>query len=105
MFGIASKSIGCWNCSERFAPGAPSIMTESLPFRQAVVFLSAFVYWAGVWIQARRVQKQIGRSPNLRPRGAKEKMLWLGWFAVILVWLGEPFLIQRYGTVPALHLA
>jgi len=78
-------------------------MTEDLLLRRAVVFLSAFVYWAGVWIQARRVRKQIGRSPNLKPRGTKEKILWLGWFVVILVWLGQPFLIQR--ELPGLQLA
>src|SRR5260370_30454585 len=103
MFGTASKSIGCWNCSGRFAPGGPSIMTENLLFRTAVALLSAFVYCAGVWVQSRRVRKQIGRSPNLKPRGTREKMLWLGWFIVIFVWLGQPFLIQR--ELPGLHLA
>ncbi len=80
-------------------------MNDDLLFRRVVVSLSALVYWAGVWIQARRVRKQIGRSPNLKPRGAKEKMLWLGWFVVILVWLGQPFIIRRDQTVPGLQLA
>ena len=83
----------------------PSTMNESLFFRRVAVFLSAFVYWAGVWVQARRVRKRIGRSPNLKPRGAREKMLWLGWFVVILVWLGQPFLIQSDQAIPGLRLA
>ena len=80
-------------------------MNDDLLFRRVVVSLSALVYWAGVWIQARRVRKQIGRSPNLKPQGAKEKMLWLGWFVVILVWLGQPFIIHRDQAVPGLQLA
>lgn len=32
-------------------------------------------------------------------------MLWLGWFVVILVWLGQPFLIHHDQTVPGLQLA
>jgi len=65
--------------------------------RRAATFLSALIYWAGVYVQARRVRKEIGRSPNLKPRGPKEKLLWAGWFFVILIWLGQPFVIDRPG--------
>jgi protein-S-isoprenylcysteine O-methyltransferase Ste14 len=64
---------------------------EELFLRRAVVFVSALVYWAGVWIQARRVRRHIGRSPNLRPRGTKEKLLWAGWLFVAVVWFVQPF--------------
>jgi len=57
-----------------------------------VVSASGLLYWGGVLIQARRVRRHIGRSPNLKPRGLKEKTLWFGWFLVILVWIGQPFL-------------
>jgi len=80
-------------------------MSDNLPLRQTVVFLSAFIYWAGVLIQARRVRKQIGRSPNLKPRGTKEKLLWLGWFLVIMAWLIQPLLISRLRSWPGLELA
>jgi protein-S-isoprenylcysteine O-methyltransferase Ste14 len=67
---------------------APDILT--LP--RAVVFGSAVVYWMGVAVQARRVRRRIGRSPNTRPRGLKEKLLWGGWVFVVLAWLAVPFL-------------
>ncbi len=64
--------------------------------RQATVFGSALVYWTGVFVQARRVRKLIGRSANLKPRTSREKLLWIGWFLVIAAWLGQPILIA-YG--------
>jgi protein-S-isoprenylcysteine O-methyltransferase Ste14 len=66
---------------------------DDLFLRRAIVFGSAIVYWIGVFIQARRIRRQIGRSPNVKPRGPKEKVLWVGWFLVIAVWLGQPFAI------------
>jgi len=66
---------------------------EMLLLRKGLVFGSALVYWVGVFVQAHRISKRIGRSPNLRPRGSKEKLLWLGWFAVIVGWFGQPFLL------------
>ncbi len=67
---------------------------ETLWLRKAVVVGSALVYWAGVYIQARRVRHRIGRSPNIRPHGSKEKLLWLGWFVVIVGWIGQPFFLS-----------
>lgn len=66
---------------------------ETLLLRKGLVFGSALVYWVGVFVQAHRISRQIGRSPNVRPRGSKEKLLWLGWLAVIVGWLGQPFLL------------
>ena len=60
--------------------------------RRAIVLASALVYWGGVWVQARRVRKRIGRSPNLKPKGTKEWLLWLGWFVVIVGWIALPLL-------------
>jgi protein-S-isoprenylcysteine O-methyltransferase Ste14 len=59
---------------------------------RAVVFGSAVVYWAGVWVQSRRIRRRIGRSTNSRPRGAKEKLLWAGWIFVVAAWLALPLL-------------
>src|SRR6188474_1172680 len=78
--------------------------TEELQLRRVVVSVSGLLYWGGVLIQARRVRKQIGRSPNLKPRGSKEKVLWIGWFIVILTWIGQPFLISGSNSSPALHM-
>ena len=66
---------------------------DALLLRKAVVAGSGLVYWIGVLIQARRVRKQIGRSPNMIPRGTKERVLWLGWLLVIAVWIGQPFFV------------
>ena len=77
---------------------------EELQLRRVVVSVSGLLYWAGVLIQARRVHKQIGHSPNLKPRGAKEKALWLGWFFVIVVWVGQPFLVGDEASRPGLSL-
>jgi protein-S-isoprenylcysteine O-methyltransferase Ste14 len=66
---------------------------DELLLRKAVVAGSGLVYWAGVLIQAQRVRKQIGHSPNMTPRGTKELVLWLGWMLVIAVWIGQPFFV------------
>ena len=64
---------------------------DALLLRKAVVAGSGLVYWAGVLIQAQRVRRQIGRSPNMTPRTPKERALWIGWMLVIAVWIGQPF--------------
>jgi protein-S-isoprenylcysteine O-methyltransferase Ste14 len=66
--------------------------SEELFLRRAVVFGSALVYWVGVLVQARRVRRRIGRSPALKPRGTKERLLWAGWGLVIVAWMALPFL-------------
>jgi protein-S-isoprenylcysteine O-methyltransferase Ste14 len=70
--------------------------------RRLVCSGSCLIYWGGVWVQARRVRKRIGRSPNLKPQGTKEKLLWLGWFLVIATWLGQPLLFGSVFLKPAL---
>jgi protein-S-isoprenylcysteine O-methyltransferase Ste14 len=69
-------------------------------WRRAIVSASAIIYWIGVWILARRVRKQIGRSPNLKPRGTKEKVLWVGWLVVILVWVGQSLVVRTVSDWP-----
>jgi protein-S-isoprenylcysteine O-methyltransferase Ste14 len=74
--------------------------TEEFFWRRAMVSASGLIYWIGVWILARRVRKQIGRSPNLKPRGLKEKILWVGWLLVILVWVGQSFVVKTEDAWP-----
>src|SRR5215467_12334191 len=69
-------------------------MTDDLLIRRAVVSASGVVYWIGVLIQARRVRRHIGRSPNLKPWGSKERVLWVGWFVVILIWIFQPVFVK-----------
>jgi protein-S-isoprenylcysteine O-methyltransferase Ste14 len=73
-----------------------------MQLRRVFVGASGLIYWVGVGIQARRVRRRIGRSPNLKPRGPREKALWFGWFMVILVWLGQPLLVGWAATKPVL---
>jgi protein-S-isoprenylcysteine O-methyltransferase Ste14 len=77
---------------------------EVLQLRRAVVCGSGLLYWAGVAIQARRVRKLIGHSPNVRPRGARERILWFGWFLIILVWIGQPLVLGSSTTTPGVSL-
>lgn len=72
-----------------------AMTAEEFILRRVVVSAFAFIYWAGVWVQARRVRKHIGRSPNLKPRGLKEKLLWLGWMLVILIWMSQSWFIAK----------
>lgn len=78
------------------------MMDDALTWRRAAVGLSGVIYWAGVLIQARRIRRRIGRSPNLRPRGLRERLLWLGWFLVIAIWIGQPWISPSAGLGPAL---
>jgi protein-S-isoprenylcysteine O-methyltransferase Ste14 len=78
--------------------------TEDLPLRRLAVCASGLVYWGGVMLQARRIRKQIGRSPNLKPRTSRERALWFGWFLVILVWIGQPLILNVMAAQPALAL-
>jgi protein-S-isoprenylcysteine O-methyltransferase Ste14 len=75
---------------------------DELFWRRAIVSASGVIYWIGVWILARRVRKQIGRSPNLEPRGAKEKILWVGWLLVILVWVGQSLVVRTDNAWPGI---
>jgi protein-S-isoprenylcysteine O-methyltransferase Ste14 len=71
---------------------------------RAIVFSSGVVYWAGVWVQARRIRRRTGRSANTRPQGIKERLLWAGWFFVVASWLALPFLGTGESAVPGLRL-
>ncbi len=73
---------------------------DGLILRRAIVIGSGLVYWAGVWIQTRRVRRRIGRSPGVRPRGFKERMLWIGWSVVVLSWLALPLLAGHSAWLP-----
>lgn len=65
-----------------------------LIWRRALVCASGVIYWGGVYLQARRIRKKIGRTPNLAPKDTRERLLWLGWLIVITGWIGQPLLIS-----------
>jgi protein-S-isoprenylcysteine O-methyltransferase Ste14 len=72
---------------------------DDLLIRRALVSGTAAVYWAGVLVWARAVRWRIGRTPNLRPRGARERWLWLGWTFVVGGWLVLPWFIVPHAVV------
>lgn len=67
---------------------------DELFIRRGLVLASALIYWGGVGVQAVRVRRRIGRSPNVKPHGAREQALWLGWFAVVLGWFAMAFVVR-----------
>jgi len=68
---------------------------DPLWLRKGLVIGSALIYWVGVFIQIHRVRKHIGRSPNVRLRGWKERVLWFGWFLIVAGWFTQPFVIGK----------
>ncbi len=76
---------------------------DNLILNRAIVLVSVLGYWGGVLVQARRVRRRIGKSPNLKPRGTKELLLWAGWLLVIVGWLAQAFLIGRL-DLPGFHI-
>jgi protein-S-isoprenylcysteine O-methyltransferase Ste14 len=76
---------------------------DDLILNRAVVLGSALVYWSGVWVQARRVRTRIGKSPNVKPRGPKENLLWAGWLVVIAAWAAQPFMTPSTNHLPWLR--
>lgn len=62
--------------------------------RCAVVAASGLIYWGGVWLQAKRVRRKIGRKPNTLPRGPRERVLWLGWTVVVIGWIAQPLFLS-----------
>ncbi len=77
---------------------------DDLFIRQAIVFAIALIYWAGVMVQARIVRRRIGRQPNVRPRGKREKLLWSGWMLVVLTWIALPFVVSTESSNALVHL-
>lgn len=75
-----------------------AIPSDDFLWQRIVVSLSGLVYWGGVLVQARRVRKRIGRTPNLKPKGTKERLLWVGWTLVILCWIFQPLWVRGTGS-------
>ncbi len=78
--------------------------TDELFWRRVVVCAGALIYWGGVYVQGRRIRKRIGRSPNLKPRDTRERLLWAGWMLVILAWIVQPLLLGNKAEWPGLRI-
>jgi protein-S-isoprenylcysteine O-methyltransferase Ste14 len=77
---------------------------DELMIRRALVLASVLIYWGGVWVQARRVRRHIGRTPSVAPHGLKERVLWAGWSLVVLGWMALAFVIQPATSIVLLQL-
>lgn len=77
---------------------------DELFWRRAVVCAGAVIYWGGVLIQGRRIRKRIGRSTNMKPRDARERLLWAGWMTVIVLWIAQPLLLHGKTSFPLLRI-
>lgn len=82
--------------------GSDSISPTEMMVRRILVSASGLIYWGGVIVQARRVRKKIGRTPNLKPKGTKERALWVGWMIVIFGWIFQPIFVTGETLTPAL---
>ena len=77
---------------------------DELFWRRAVVCAGAVIYWGGVLIQGRRIRKRIGRSTNMKPRDARERLIWAGWMTVIILWIAQPLLLHGKTSFPLLRI-
>lgn len=77
---------------------------DELWLRRTVICAGALIYWGGVILQGRRIRKRIGRSPNLKPRDTRERLLWAGWLLVILLWMVQPLIASTETKLPGLHI-
>jgi len=80
--------------------GSDVVEATGMSWRRIAVTASGLIYWGGVLLQARRVRKKIGRTPNLRPKGTKERALWLGWMVVVVGWIAQPFFVEEGSFSP-----
>jgi protein-S-isoprenylcysteine O-methyltransferase Ste14 len=80
-------------------------MNDDLFLRRTIVAAGVLIYWLGVLVQSRRIRLRIGRSPNLRPRGARERWLWIGWSIVIVIWFAQPLLADTRALPHWLQIA
>jgi protein-S-isoprenylcysteine O-methyltransferase Ste14 len=72
--------------------------------RQVIVLASAIIYWGGVIVNASRIYMHIGKSPALKPKGKKERLLWTGWLFVITGWILQPIVIQKYKNLIVFYM-
>jgi protein-S-isoprenylcysteine O-methyltransferase Ste14 len=72
--------------------------------RGIIVLASALLYWGGVMFHAYRIRARIGRIPNVKPHGLRERLLWLGWLSVITLWILQPLLLLHHSHTDLLHL-
>ncbi len=68
--------------------------------RTEAVLISGVIYWIGVLLQAQRLKRRTGTYPNLKPKGLKEQLLWIGWIFVICGWIGQPLIIREFTRSP-----
>lgn len=104
LFPFACGSVAVAVAAEAPAvvSGTEAVSSSEMMLRRILVSASGLIYWGGVIVQARRVRKKIGRTPNLKPKGTKERVLWVGWMIVIFGWIFQPIFVTGETLTPAL---
>ena len=77
---------------------------DELFWRRVIVSVGGLIYWGGVLIQGRRIRKRIKRSPNLKPKDTRERVLWAGWMLIIGLWIFQPLFATPYTHFPPIQI-
>ena len=74
-----------------------------MSYRIAAIVLGLIVggYWLRVMRMARKARRRTGRAANLLPPEPVGRLLRLLWTPVVLVWIGQPFVVALTRTPPA----
>jgi protein-S-isoprenylcysteine O-methyltransferase Ste14 len=72
--------------------------------RKVLVVASALLYWGSVVVNMYQLKRYIGKFPNIKPRGLKERILWLGWVLVVAGWIGQPFIMETHEDAGPFYL-
>jgi protein-S-isoprenylcysteine O-methyltransferase Ste14 len=69
--------------------------------------VTIWTYWIGAGIMVVRVRKMIRRLPGVVPEQRLERVMWLIWIPLIILWLVLPFLAitQHHGLLGVPELA
>ncbi len=73
--------------------------------RTGAVLASGLIYWIGVLVQTFRLKQRTGKSAHLRPKGLKERLLWMCWLFVITGWIGQPLVVRIGGKNPLFSIS
>jgi protein-S-isoprenylcysteine O-methyltransferase Ste14 len=84
-------------------PGETCSIREQLMQDVPVYILTVTIwaYWIGAGIMVVRVRKMICRLPGVVPEQRLERLMWLIWIPLVILWLVLPFLAitQRHGLL------
>lgn len=57
-----------------------------------IAFCFACIYWVGVAVNAARIRKRTGKTPSVKPRTSLDRLLWLAWMTMVILWAASPWI-------------